>query len=118
MTAYGVDSKHECTDEYRANAKNVTGSGSREKKRRKTKQEFYSNGNVVNGLCGKVPLLLNNKCPNSVHAQSSIILDIYVSLVIMVLPFPAWVSVVKAGTAVWQISETLQQGFALMEGGQ
>lgn len=106
MIAYGVDSKHECTDEHRDNAKDVTGSGSRDRKRRKMKQELYSNGNVVNVLCGEVPLLLNNKWPNSAHAQFSIILHIYVVFVIMVLPFTGWVSVDKAGTAMWQISET------------
>lgn len=81
MRVDGVDSKHECTDEHKANAKNVTGSGSRKRKRRKTEQELYSNGNQVNVLCDKVSLLLNNKWPNSLHAQFSIILHIHIIFV-------------------------------------
>lgn len=78
-------------DEHKANAKDVTGSGSREGKRRKTNQELYSNGNLVNVLCGKVPLLLNNKWPKSIHAQSSIIKHIHVIFVIWALSFTVWV---------------------------
>lgn len=100
MMAYGVDSRHECTDEHKGNAKDVTGTGSGERKKRKSKQELYNNGNLVNVLCGKVPLLLNNKWPNSVHAQSSIILHILVIFVVMDLSFTEWVQVDKAGTAI------------------
>lgn len=81
MIAYGVDLKHECTFEHSANVKDVTGSGSKERSRRKTNQELYSNGDLVNVLCGKVPLLLNNNWPNSIHAQTSIILHIHVIFV-------------------------------------
>lgn len=118
MIAYGVDSKQKCTDEHRDNAKDVTGSGSRERKRRKMKQKLYSHGNVVNVLCGEVPLLLNNKWPNSAHAQSSIILHIYVVFVIMVLPSQRGSQWIKLGLQCGRSVRHQQQGFALREGGQ